>query len=333
MEKAYKRGMVLGKFMPLHNGHKYLIDVAIQNSKHLDIFVCSLKSDPIDGHERYIWMLNEYGDIKGVDIHWAPDENPQTPEEHGDFKGFYKIWCNTVYSRTKNLDVIFTSEDYGDEFAKELGIKHHLVDLQRTTVPVSATMIRNYPYRSWDFIPQVVKPHFKKKIVVMGPESTGKSTLIGKLVKHFDGDTIGEYGREFTTEIDPKEMDIKDFEKIAIVHDIQMKDTIKNGVKKTVFIDTEAITTYLFGRLYLGNQFYSYDIIKVINTQEFDLILLCDVDVPWVNDGSRDFPHKRQEHFELIKEMLDLTERPYVLIKGNYVERFEQAKEEVIKIL
>lgn len=324
--------MVLGKFMPLHNGHKYLIDTAIELSEHVDIFVCSLKSDPIDGRTRFLWMLDSYGDVPNVTIHPVTDENPQTPEEHGNFKEFYDIWTNTVYSRTKDLDVIFTSEDYGDEFAHELGIKHHLVDLRRVTHPVSATMVRNHPYRSWDYIPQPVKPYFKKKVVIMGPESTGKSTLTEKLAKHFNGDTIDEFGREFTDVKPAKQMTKEDFEEIAIIHDANLKDVIKNGEKKMVFIDTEAITTYLFGKLYLGSTFGSKKIAKISHTQEFDLILLCDIDVPWVNDGTRDFPHRREEHFNMIKEYLDNGSIPYVIIKGSYEARFEQAKEEVLKL-
>ena len=71
----------------------------------------------------------------------------------------------------------------------------------------------------------------------------------------------------------------------------------------------------------------------IISTQEFDLILLCNIDVPWVDDGTRDFPNRRVEHFDMIKGYLDWSNAPYVIISGDYDARFEQAKEEVIKIL
>jgi len=333
--KKFKRGMVLGKFMPLHNGHIYLINTAIKHSEHVDIFMCSLESDPIPGFLRHQWMKEVFGKIPNVTIHWVRDENPQSPEEYGDFRGFYDIWINTVYSRTSDLDGIFTSEDYGDEFAHELGIEHHLVDIDRVKHPISGTKVRNNAIENWDLIPNMVRRYYKKTFVVMGPESTGKSTLTKQLAEHYDGDLVEEYGREFTDENPAKEMSEKDFETIAIEHNIRIENMLDNGVKPYLFVDTEAITTYSFGKLYLGDKFSSDIIAEIAYNQEFDLTLLCNIDVPWIDDGTRDFPNKREWHFNAYKEILEDEEYPsnYVIINGDYDVRFEQAKDEIDKLI
>jgi len=333
MGKKFKNGMVLGKFMPLHNGHIYLIDTAIENSEHVDIFMCSLESEPIPGKIRHEWMQSLYGGRKNVTIHWVQDENPQTPDECESFEKFYRIWCSTVYTRVGDLDVIFTSEEYGEEFANELDIEHYLVDIERGTYPVSGTKVRNNAIEYWDLIPKVDRRYYKKTIVVMGPESTGKSILTKKLAEYYDGDLVEEYGREFTDENPAKAMTIKDFETIAIEHNKRIEDMLENGDKPYIFIDTEAITTYSFGKLYWGNQFKSDIIVEIASKQNFDLTLLCDIDVPWVNDGTRDFPDKRQWHFDYYEKMLEGTNVNYKVIYRNYDMRFEQAKDEIDKLI
>ncbi len=71
----------------------------------------------------------------------------------------------------------------------------------------------------------------------------------------------------------------------------------------------------------------------IIFRQRFDLWLLLDVDVPWVNDGTRDFPDKRKWHIDRIKEELESKGIKYVLISGDYKQRFEKSIEEVNKII
>lgn len=333
--KKYNHGMVLGKFYPPTLGHKYLIDTALEQCVHVTLFMCSLERETIPGRLRYYWLQLMYFYKPFLKIVWIQDELPQTPEEHGDFDGFYKLWVDTVHSHETDLDVIFTSEKYGDEFAEKLGIEHVLVDLPRDTYKVSGTAVRSNPIENWQYIPDEVKPHFKKKIVVVGPESTGKSTLIKKLAEHFNGDIVTEYGRTYTDYNPPKEMTIKDFETLAITHDRLIKAEVRSGKSPLVFIDTEAIVTKMFGKMYLGDSFKSKKINNIIDRQEFDLVLVCDIDVPWVDDGTRDFPNPqdRERHMQKIIRELQLREQSYKLISGNYDERFELAKKYVNEII
>lgn len=330
--KQYKHGMVLGKFYPPHNGHLYLIDEAIKNCHRVTVYLCTQPSEQIDGELRYNWMFELLKD-KNVTLVWIKDELPQTPEEHGDKDDFYRIWVNEVQSRQVDLDVIFTSENYGDEFAKYLGIEHELVDLERITHSVSGTDIRTDPFLNWEHIPDSVKPYFKKKIVVLGPESTGKTTLIKRLANHYNGDLVLEYGREYTDDIPASTMCEMDFEDIANIHNKCIQFMMIGGTSPFVFIDTEAITTKLFGEMYLGDDFDSDYIDEIIEEQDFDLVLLCGTDVPWIDDGTRDFPNDRERHLKKIKDELRNHGIRYKNITGTYVERYELSKKLINQII
>lgn len=159
MEKKFERGLVLGKFMPPHNGHLHLINSAVEQCEKVFVMICSLKNEPINGFLRYNWLRIIYDGQKNIEIIHVEDENPQKPEECDSVDTFYNdFWVPTVWDRVKKLDVIFTSEEYGDEFASYLGIKHVLVDIKRETYPVSGTKVRNNADKYFNFIPDEVKP-------------------------------------------------------------------------------------------------------------------------------------------------------------------------------
>lgn len=160
---------------------------------------------------------------------------------------------------------------------------------------------------------------------------TGKSTLVKKLATHYGTDYVEEYGRAYTEISGTDNLTGLDFENIAIGHQKLINEKLKKG-NKVLFVDTEAITTKVFGKMYMGEDFDSFVIGEIIFKQYFDLYFLLDVDVPWIDDGTRDFPENRKEHFNRIKAELDDKGIQYAIISGNYQERFAQAVKEMDKL-
>ena len=314
------------KAMPFHLGHKYLIDTAIKNSQKVTVLIGTLPTEPIPGELRYKWVKDTYKNNKNVNVVWCSEILPQYPEEH---KDFWDIWVDVVKRYCPNdIDVIFSSELYGETYAKYLGIKHEMVDLERKKYPVSGTLARSETNKYWDFLTDEAKPYFMKRVVIMGPESTGKSTLVQNLSKHYNCKFVEEYGRTYTNVTTTKNLTLKDFENISIDH----KENVDQTIDKLVIVDTEAITTKIFGELYLG-KCESVIIDEVIKNQKYDLYLLMDVDVPWVDDGTRDFPHLREWHINRLKVELECNGIDYIIISGhNYEERLNKAIEEVNKV-
>ncbi len=332
MEKKFKHGLVLGKFMPPHNGHLYLIKTAASQCEKLFVIIGSLKNEPINGTLRYNWLKFIFEDDKNIEIIHCTDENPQKPQECESLDVFYnEYWVPSVYNRVEKLDVVFTSEAYGDEFAQYLGIEHVLVDIDRKEYTISGTQIRNNPIENWNYIPDEVKGYFMKRIVVVGPESTGKSTLVYNLAYEYGTSYVPEYGREYVEKIkSSSELVSDDFYEIAKKHEDIMLEKHLRHARPWVFIDTDALTTKIFGEMYI-NDYNDDRLDEIIKYQWFDLTLLMDFDVPWVDDGTRDFPNNRKDHFEKIKSELDKLGRKYVVINGTHEERFEKAKLEIEK--
>ncbi len=149
-------GFLLGKFLPLHRGHMYLIEYAHDRVDHLTVLVCSLKREPISGKLRYRWVREQY---PTVNVQHFAEDVPQSPEEHPDF---WNIWLNVIRRFVPTgPDLVFTSETYGDQLAEILGARHVCVDLERKTFPVSGAAIRDDPLAYWDFIPPPVQAYFQ----------------------------------------------------------------------------------------------------------------------------------------------------------------------------
>lgn len=334
MEKRFKNGLVLGKFMPPQKGHLHLIDTAAEQCETLHVVIDSTSNQPIKGSLRFKWLQKIYKKSPNIKVIHSFSNNPQYPQECDSVDTFYnKYWVPTIYKLIPNLDVVFTSEEYGEEFGRYLGVPHVLVDQARSTYAVSGTAVRNNPIKNWNFIPDVVKPFYTKKIVIMGTESCGKSTLVKNLTKHFGSKCfVEEYGRTYTEKNGTTNLAQHDFEVIAEKHNELIKRRLNQNKSKFLFIDTEAIITKTFGEMYLGDDFKSPMIDYFINEQKFDLYILLTTDVPWVDDGTRDFPEDRMKHYNKIVRELQKRKIDYVLIGGNYEERFEKSKAEINKL-
>jgi len=152
-------GFTLGKFMPLHRGHMYLVDHARGRVGRLTVLVCSLTREPIPGALRYRWVRDLYPD---VNVQHCTDENPSYPHEHPDF---WNIWLRSIRRFCPTgPDVVFTSEAYGDQLAELLGARHELVDLKREKFPVSGMAVRERPGDHWDMLPPPVQAYFTEQM-------------------------------------------------------------------------------------------------------------------------------------------------------------------------
>lgn len=316
MAGNFRRGLILGKFMPPHLGHLHLIEVAQSQVEQLTILVCSLQREPIDGRLRYEWM-RELAPAARV-LH-VQDENPSEPQDH---THFWEIWVDTIRRHVpEGVDVVFTSETYGDELAARLDARHVKVDEPRRVRPVSATMIRRDPLAHWQFIPSVVRPYFVKRVCLTGSESTGKTTLAADLAAHFHTTWNPEYARAYL-DAKPTPLDAGDIEPIAHGQ-IASEDFAAREANRVLILDTDLTSTVVYANHYY--EFCPAWIERAARERRADLYLLMHTDAPWVADPQRDRPHMREHMHDLFRRELELNNSLCVPISGTWSERRERA--------
>ncbi|MBS3030009.1 MAG: AAA family ATPase [Dolichospermum sp. DET50] len=309
-------GMILGKFMPPHLGHQYLVDFARNYVDNLTVLVCSIQSEPIPGDLRYRWMREMFPDVNVVHV---TDENPQEPKDHPDF---WQIWYDSIRRvLPKGPDYVFASENYGWQLAEILEASYIPVDHARSLVTISGTQVRQNPFANWHYIPPCVRPYFACRVCIFGPESTGKSTLTQNLANHYNTVYVSEYARGL--------LDFKggncDFTDIPVIARGQMaaEDALVRQANKVIFCDTDLITTTIWSHVLFGK--CPQWIEDEGNLREYNLYLLLDVDVPWVDDTQRCLPNYREEFRDHCIQALESRHRPYIIINGDWEQRWQKA--------
>lgn len=308
----FHRGLIIGKFLPVHKGHMALIEFASSQCEEMIVSMSFTENDPIDPMLRFSWLQDLCKDNDRIAPAMIKDD---FDDESLPLEERTAIWAAKIRATYPQVDAVFSSEDYGDPFAAHLHAIHIKFDQARTVIPVSASQIRKHPYRYWDFIPEIVRPYFVKKICFYGPESTGKSTIAQRMAEVYNTDYVPEVAREMITS---NTFTIDDIMRIGNAQTERVKEKIKTA-NKILFCDTDVITTQLYSRHYLGTvPDVLYDLEKEIR---YDQYFLFDIDVPWIADGLRDLGHKRQEMFDLFRKELEKRNINYLTVSGDYSDR------------
>lgn len=154
------------------------------------------------------------------------------------------------------------------------------------------------------------------RIVLFGPESTGKTTLAKQLAEHFETAWVPEYARNYLEDKWNKTAEvckIDDLLPIAIGQ-IQLENELLSVANRYLFCDTNVLVTQIFSELNYG--FCESSIIEAAQKHDYDLYLLTDIDVPWEKDILRNSPNDRASVFSVFKQTLINHNLPYISISG-----------------
>ena len=312
-----KRGLVFGKFMPLHKGHLALIQFALRNCDHLSIILCFTNNEPISGMIRLEWIRTSFENSENVTVVPFEYDELLLPNTSVSSRNVSKLWATAFKELVPATDIVFTSEPYGEYVAEYMGIQHGLFDLEKKVVPVSASQLRQQPLKYWNFLPSNVRPWFVKKICLIGTESTGKSTLTMKLASHFNTNYVPEMGREIVDVTD--NCTYEDLLKIASLHAKKILAKLPEA-NKLLFVDTDVNITASYSEFLFDRKLTTEEWIKAAN--HFDLYLFLEPDCEYVQDGTRLSVEMRNKLSEQHKKFFQRKAVHFISIGGSWEDRF-----------
>ncbi|OFI47062.1 nicotinamide-nucleotide adenylyltransferase [Floricoccus penangensis] len=322
--KGQKIGIYFGTFAPLHIGHQQQIYKTAALNEGVLLVASGYDGDRGDKiglnlEKRYRYLrqaFNDEADIKVAKL----DENGMPPMPDG-----WDVWTerllSLIYENTiqKNLHVTFYvgEEEYVTELSKRFpiddGNTYSVERADRHDILISSTMIRENPQAHWNDINRVFRRHFSKVVTLMGGASTGKSTLVRRLARSISAPFSEEYARyyEEVSNIDDDELRLDDYARLILgQYDANSNEICSPSNNGIVFLDTDAIVTRVYAKLYLSKE-EQEDLEplfqRTIRQEKMDLILVIPPITKYVNDGFRNmvWEESRYEFHEELMRQLD----------------------------
>jgi HTH-type transcriptional regulator, transcriptional repressor of NAD biosynthesis genes len=306
----YRTGVVIGKFYPPHAGHQLVIETALASCDTVHVIVCARPEQDPGGETRATW-LSEMCPKARVQV--VEDIYPSDDSE---------VWARkTVEWLGGAPDAVFTSEEYGERYARLMGSAHVSVDPRRERAPCSGTAVRSDPVKYWGFLAPCVRAHYAIRICAVGAESTGTTTLTQSLADHYHTEWVPEYGREYSERC--KFRDGAVWTSDEFVHIARRQCELEDGAARRcsglLFCDTDPLATAIWHERYMGHR--SPEVERIAAKRDYALYLLTSPDIPFVQDGYRDGEHLRDWMHNRFREELANRGRRFAVIEGGHEQR------------
>jgi NadR type nicotinamide-nucleotide adenylyltransferase len=318
-----KTGLTLGKFAPLHRGHQWMIETAIREMDEVIVIIydCPETTD-IPLPVRANWIRSLYPQVQVLEAWDGPTEMGDIPE----IKRKQEDYILNILKGRK-ITHFYSSEFYGDHMSAALGAVNRQVDPLRQTVPVSGTQVRKAPYENKDFVHPLVYKDLITKAVFLGAPSTGKTTLASHLAKKTGTVWMPEYGREYWEQHQvERRLSLQQLEEIAEGH-LEREERLVQDAHDVIFIDTNAITTYMFSLYYHETATPRLAELAREAAVRYDLVFVCDTDIPYDDTWDRSGDTHRYVFQKQIIADLKLRKIPYFLLSGTLDERAERVEQ------
>lgn len=349
-----KLGVVFGTFAPMHRGHLHLIHTAKTENDGVIVIVSGYEGDRgdligLDVQKRFRYARETFVNdplVKVVKL----DETHISRYPNG-----WGNWLTMVEEGLTNSSVEGTEFHFyvgESEYQTELNERrpHYGVTLvNRNTLPVSATMIRENSKKYWNLIAHPFRRHFTKKVLVAGTASTGKTSRVKDLGRLFNAPYSLEYAREYqqTYNITDEELNANDYMYLFQGQSQQTGDIIDGATNNGLVIaDTNATVTMAYLTYYLKDEITEEEFSlleniyqQMLKREEWDLILITLPFGKYVDDGFRDMTMAddtiRDDFMQLMLTLFKQAgfDCPIVFLGDSYAETYQTAVKEVSQLI
>jgi NadR type nicotinamide-nucleotide adenylyltransferase len=171
------------------------------------------------------------------------------------------------------------------------------------------------------------------RIVLYGPESSGKTTLAKALAKQFRTTWVPEFARNYLQEKWDQKKEVCSLEDLIIIAkgQINQENNLIEDANKFLFCDTNVLVTKAWSETHF-NGYCAPEIQYWVDTFKYDHYFLTGIDVPWQADDLRDRPNSREQMFDYFENLLKNKKASYTLLKGNLNLRLKRAKKTLEKL-
>ncbi|MEV4133571.1 AAA family ATPase [Dactylosporangium sp. NPDC049742] len=327
-------GLVVGKFYPPHAGHHLLIDTAASTCDRVTVVVAPSSTESIPLETRLEWLREVHSASPHVRFAGVYCDLPIDYDDPDIWQAHYEVFRGAV--GPVRVDLVFSSELYGDELARRFGARHVPVDPPRRGVPVSGTAVRADPVANWAFLAPPVRGWLARRVVVVGAESTGTTTLARALAAQlrlrggaFAGTRwVPEYGRTLTelkmaggVKVEDLVWDREDF--LTVVREQNTaEDAAARAGGPLLICDTDAFATAVWEERYLGS---ASPEVRAAAREPALYLLTPDDGVPFEDDGMRDGEHLRGWMTDRFRAELAAGRVPWIELTGTYRMRLRTA--------
>lgn len=345
----YSSGLVVGKFWPPHRGHQLLLETAAAQVSELLVLVYAQPDDPAHpAPVRAAWLRELYRDddyrpgprigttpLRIVALTAEADQPPPDAADDYTHREFVRQW---LARHGHAIDVVFSSEAYGPGFAAHLGAAHVLVDAARQRVPVSGTQLRRalaagaaeprpaaallHPFVAAQY--GAVPPAAVPRLVLLGAESSGKTTLATALAEALGTAWVPEYGRI----LHEQKNGALDYEDLLYIgrRQLELEDEAAPQARGWLVCDTNAATTALYSYYYFHRCDPALQALARVCGRRYARTFVCLPTVPFEQDGWRGPEALRQFQHGAILMQLETLGIPYTLLDGSVAERVAQVR-------
>ncbi|WP_285187553.1 AAA family ATPase [Rhodococcus sp. MEB041] len=325
-----RHALIIGKFYPPHVGHHAMVRFAATVADRVTVVVMAATVESVSLRDRVAWMTESHAGDETVTITGIVCDAPIDHTSRAVWAA--QVACMRAAVGDEPVDVVVTSEPYGEELARWFDARHVAFDLPRSTFPVSGTACRRDLAASWRCLDAPARAGLATRIVVVGSESTGTTTVAGALAAHFrqrwpDTECVDEFGRQDTLDkvaeagsVDDIVWTGDDFARIARTQTAHEDAAARRG-SPVLICDTDAFATTVWERRYLGPESH----LAVADDRPAVYLVTDHHGVPFVQDGIRDGEQVRADMTGWFLDALTRTGRSWVLLTGSRAERLQLA--------